>query len=45
MATPLEQVAERVVRIESRLVQLMKFLGADPYGKNEPPTKPLDNAK
>lgn len=32
-----ERIADlekRLARIESRLVQLMLFLGADPYGKN-----------
>lgn len=30
----LEDLFHRVVRIESRLVQLIKYLGGDPYGKN-----------
>ena len=32
----LADLTARVTRLESRLVQLMLFLGADPYGKNEP---------
>lgn len=32
----LEDVLQRVTRIESRLVQLIKYLGGDAYGKNQP---------
>ena len=29
-----QETLDRVTRLESRLVQLMLFLGADPHGKN-----------
>ena len=32
----LQAIDHRLARVESRLVQLMVFVGADPYGKNEP---------
>jgi hypothetical protein len=30
-----QETLDRVTRLESRLVQLMLFLGADPHGKND----------
>lgn len=37
---------ERLVRVETRLVQLMKFLGANPYGANPSPSdKPPEQEK
>ncbi len=32
----MQALDRRLARVESRLVQLMIFMGADPYGKNEP---------
>lgn len=32
----LRDIEHRLARVESRLVQLMIFLGANPYGKNDP---------
>lgn len=32
----LEALERRLARIETRLVQLMLFVGADPYGENVP---------
>jgi len=32
----LQTIDHRLARVESRLVQLMLFVGANPYGKNEP---------
>ena len=31
----LEELLDRAIRIESRLAQLMIYMGADPYGKNK----------
>lgn len=36
----LEELAERLTRVESRLVQLMLHVGLDPYQKTYPSTAP-----